>query len=299
RAFLDGPVEELCRMLDDWEIRQRQDLPPDVWEFLRRERFFGMIIPKKYGRLDISAQAHSEIEMQIASRSMTAASTVMVPNSLGPAELLLHYGTDAQKAHYLPRLARGEEIPCFALTGPEAGSDAAAMPDYGIVCRGRFGGREDVLGIRLTWEKRYITLGPVATVLGLAFKLYDPERLLGGEAERGITLALIPTDTPGVEIGERHDPLHAGFQNGPTRGREVFVSLDWLIGGEQYIGQGWRMLVERLGVGRGISLPALSVASGKLAARGTGAYARVRKQFGVPIGRFEGVEEALARIAGS
>ncbi len=299
RAFLDGPVEDLCRRLNDWEIEHdRHDLPPEVWAFIKSQGFFGMIIPKKYGGLEFSARAHSEVVMKIASRSMTAAVTVMVPNSLGPAELLMHYGTEEQKNHYLPRLARGEEIPCFALTGPEAGSDAAAMPDYGVVCRGSFEGRNDVLGIRLNWEKRYITLGPVATVLGLAFKLYDPDQLLGGEIERGITLALIPTDTPGVQIGNRHNPLNVAFQNGPNSGRDVFIPLDWLIGGQEYIGQGWRMLVERLAVGRGISLPALSVASGKMASRGTGAYARIRKQFKVPIGRFEGIEEALARIAG-
>ncbi|BAU50392.1 acyl-CoA dehydrogenase [Sulfurifustis variabilis] len=298
RAFLDGPVEELCRLVDDWDITHvRRDLPPEVWAFLKRHRFFGMIIPKRYDGLEFSALAHSEVVMKLASRSVTAAVTVMVPNSLGPAELLLHYGTDAQKDYYLPRLARGEEIPCFALTGPEAGSDASAMPDYGIVARGQFEGRE-VIGIRLTWEKRYITLGPVATVLGLAFKLYDPERLLGGEVERGITLALIPTTTPGVVIGERHNPLDIPFQNGPNSGRDVFVPLEWIIGGKDYIGQGWRMLVERLAVGRGISLPALSTGSGKLASRATGAYARVRRQFKVPIGRFEGVEEVLARIAG-
>lgn len=299
RAFLDGPVEELCRLLDDWEIvHERRDLPPRVWEFLKTHRFFGMIIPKRYGGLEFSAQAHSEVVMKIASRSITAAVTVMVPNSLGPAELLMHYGTEEQKRHYLPRLARGEEIPCFALTGPEAGSDASSIPDYGVVCRGTFQGKDGVLGVRVTWEKRYITLGPVATVLGLAFKLYDPDRLLGGEVERGITLALIPTDTPGVNIGRRHNPLNTPFQNGPNSGKDVFIPLDWLIGGREYIGQGWRMLVERLAVGRGISLPALSVASGKLACRGTGAYARVRKQFKLPIGRFEGIEEALARIAG-
>ncbi|MBI3899462.1 MAG: acyl-CoA dehydrogenase [Gammaproteobacteria bacterium] len=299
QAFLDGPVEELCRMVDDWEVvHVRRDLPPQVWAYLKQQRFFGMIIPKQYGGLEFSAQAHSEVVMKIASHSVTAAVTVMVPNSLGPAELLLHYGTDAQKNHYLPRLARGEEVPCFALTGPEAGSDASAMPDYGVVCRGDFQGKRDVLGIRVTWEKRYITLGPVATVLGLAFKLYDPEHLLGAQVERGITLALIPTDTPGVNIGNRHLPLNIPFQNGPNSGKDVFIPFDWLIGGPDYIGQGWRMLVERLAVGRGISLPALSAGSSKLASRATGAYARVRKQFKVPIGRFEGVEEALTRIAG-
>jgi acyl-CoA dehydrogenase len=300
QTFLDGPVEELCRMLDDWHItHDRHDLPPAVWTFIKTHKLFGMIIPKKYDGLEFSAQAHSEVVLKLASRSLTAAVTVMVPNSLGPAELLMHYGTEEQKNHYLPRLARGEEIPCFALTGPEAGSDAGSMPDYGVVCRGTFGGKNDVLGIRLTWEKRYITLGPVATLLGLAFKLFDPDGLLGPQIERGITLALIPTDTPGVQIGRRHDPLGAAFQNGPNSGADVFIPLDWLIGGPEYIGQGWRMLVERLAVGRGISLPALSVASAKMVCRGTGAYARIRKQFKVPVGYFEGVEEALARVAGN
>jgi acyl-CoA dehydrogenase len=299
RAFLDGPVEDLCRQLNDWEIEHEyHDLPSKAWTFIKSKGFFGMIIPKKYGGLEFSAHAHSEVVMKIASSSVTAAVTVMVPNSLGPAELLMHYGTEEQKNYYLPRLARGEEVPCFALTGPEAGSDAAAMPDHGVVCRGSFEGRNDVLGIRLNWEKRYITLGPVATVLGLAFKLYDPDRLLGGEVERGITLALIPTKTRGVQIGNRHNPMNVAFQNGPNSGRDVFIPLAWLIGGQAYIGQGWRMLVERLAVGRGISLPALSVAAGKMASRGTGAYARIRKQFKVSIGRFEGIEEALARIAG-
>jgi acyl-CoA dehydrogenase len=300
QAFLDGPVEELCRLLDDWEItHERHDLPPPAWAFIKEKKFFGMIIPKKYDGLEFSAQAHSEVVLKLASRSLTAAVTVMVPNSLGPAELLMHYGAEDQKNYYLPRLARGEEIPCFALTGPEAGSDASSMPDYGVVCRGSFDGKNDVLGIRLTWEKRYITLGPVATLLGLAFKLYDPDGLLGPQVERGITLALIPTDTPGVEIGRRHNPLNAAFQNGPNRGKDVFIPMEWLIGGPAYIGQGWRMLVERLAVGRGISLPALSAASAKMVSRGTGAYARIRKQFKLPVGRFEGVEEVLARIAGN
>ena len=299
QAFIDGPVETLCRMLDDWDItHERRDLSPEVWAYIKKNRFFGMIIPKQYGGLEFSALGHSEVVLKIASRSVTAAVTVMVPNSLGPAELLLHYGTDEQKNHYLPRLARGEEVPCFALTGPEAGSDAGAIPDYGVVCKQEYQGKPDVLGMRLTWEKRYITLGPVATVLGLAFKLYDPDRLLGPEVERGISLALIPTNTPGVNIGNRHNPLDIPFQNGPNSGKDVFIPMDWLIGGPAYIGQGWRMLVERLAIGRGISLPALSAGSGKLACRATGAYARVRKQFRLPIGKLEGVEEALARIAG-
>ncbi len=300
QAFLDGPVEHLCAQLDDWHItHERADLPPAVWAYIKEQRFFGMIIPKQFGGLEFSALAHSSVVMKIASRSITAAVTVMVPNSLGPAELLLRYGTDAQKHHYLPRLARGEDVPCFALTGPEAGSDASSIPDVGIVCRGQYQGKNDVLGMRVTWEKRYITLGPVATVLGLAFKLYDPEHLLGDKCELGITLALIPTNHPGVNIGRRHFPLNLAFQNGPNTGQDVFIPLEWVIGGQPYVGQGWRMLMECLAAGRSISLPALSTGGGKLAARATGAYARIRKQFKVPIGAFEGVEEALARIAGN
>ncbi len=299
RAFLDGPTETLCQMIDDWHITQEdRDLPPDVWAYIKDNGFFSMIIPRQYGGLEFSALAHSSVVMKISSRSITAAVTIMVPNSLGPAELLLRYGTDEQKAHYLPRLATGEEVPCFALTSPEAGSDAAAMTDSGVICKGDFNGEKDILGIRLNWEKRYITLGPVATVLGLAFKLYDPAHLLGDKEELGITCALIPTDTPGVEIGSRHFPLNQAFMNGPNRGRDVFIPLDWIIGGEKCAGQGWRMLMECLAAGRSISLPALSTGAGKLMSRATGAYARVRKQFKTPIGRFEGVEEALARIAG-
>jgi acyl-CoA dehydrogenase len=299
QAFLDGPVEELCRLLDDWRINEEwRDLPPDVWRFLKEQGFFGMIIPKKYGGLEFSALAHSSVVMKVASRSITGAVTVMVPNSLGPAELLLHYGTDAQKAFYLPRLARGEEVPCFALTSLDAGSDAASMTDTGVVCRGEFRGKPDVLGIRLNWSKRYITLSPIATVLGLAFKLYDPEHLLGRKDELGITVALIPTSTPGVVIGFRHAPLHNYFQNGPTSGRDVFIPVEWIVGGPERAGQGWRMLVECLAAGRSISLPALAAGAGKVAARATGAYARVRQQFHVPIGRFEGIQEALARIGG-
>lgn len=298
QAFLDGPVEELCRMLDDWRIVELdKDLPPAVWQFLKQERFFGMIIPAEYGGLGFSVMAHSQVIMKIASRSVTAAVTAMVPNSLGPAELLLHYGTQAQKDHYLPLLARGEEIPCFALTGPEAGSDAAAIPDRGVVCRGLFEGRE-IVGIRLNWEKRYITLGPVATLLGLAFKLSDPERLISDRTEPGITLALIPVTTPGISIGTRHMPLGIPFQNGPNWGRDVFIPLDWIIGGPARAGQGWRMLMECLGVGRSISLPALSTGAAKLSCRATGAYARIRRQFKLPIGQLEGIEEPLARMAG-
>ncbi|MDE2090010.1 MAG: acyl-CoA dehydrogenase, partial [Gammaproteobacteria bacterium] len=297
QAFLDGPVEELCRRLDDWRITHEDyDLPPEMWRFIKDHGLFGMIIPRRYGGLEFSALAHSSVVIKIASRSMTAAVTVMVPNSLGPAELLLHYGTEQQKSHYLPRLARGEEIPCFALTAPDAGSDAASMPDNGVICRGSFQGK-DIIGIRINWEKRYITLGPVATVLGLAFKLYDPDHLLGDKEELGITLALIPTHTPGISIGRRHMPLNATFQNGPNSGTDVFIPLDWIIGGPERIGQGWRMLMETLAAGRSISLPALSTGAGKLACRATGAYARVREQFKTPIGYFEGVEEALARMA--
>lgn len=296
QAFVDGPTEALCRQINDWQITQTQhDMPPEVWATLKAQRFFGMIIPKHYGGLGFSAIAHSAVVSKIATRSYSAALNVMVPNSLGPAELLLHYGTEAQKNHYLPRLASGEDIPCFALTGPSAGSDAGALPDSGVVCRGRFEGR-DIIGIRLNWDKRYITLCPVATLLGLAFKLYDPEHLIGGREELGITLALIPTDTPGVETGRRHFPLNAMFMNGPTTGHDVFIPLDWIIGGVAQAGQGWRMLMDCLSVGRSISLPALAAGSSKLAAYATGAYARVRTQFRTPLGKFEGVEEALARI---
>ncbi len=299
QAFIDGPVNELCRMIDDWKITEDlHDLPLPVWQFLKQQRFFGMIIPKQYGGLEFTAHGHSSVVMKIASRSITAAVTTMVPNSLGPAQLLLHYGTEEQKDHYLPRLASGEEIPCFALTGPEAGSDAAAMPDSGVVCRQIFHG-EETLGIRLNWEKRYITLGPVATVLGLAFKLYDPDHLIGEREERGITLALIPTDTPGIDIGSRHFPLNQAFMNGPNRGKDVFIPMDWIIGGQARIGEGWRMLMECLADGRSISLPALSTGAGKLSARTCGAYAAVRKQFKTPIGKFEGISEVLGRIAGN
>ena len=298
QAFIDGPVDTLCSMLDDWQItHELNDLPPQVWEFLKRERFFGMIIPKQYGGLEFSPLAHSAVIMKVFSRSSTAGVTVMVPNSLGPAELLLQYGTPAQKDHYLPRLASGEDIPCFALTAPSAGSDAGAIPDSGIICHGEIDGQR-VLGLRLNWDKRYITLGPVATVLGLAFKTWDPDHLLGEDEELGITCALIPTDTPGVVIGNRHLPLNAAFQNGPNQGHDVFVPLDAIIGGRDGIGQGWRMLVECLAAGRGISLPASGTSAGKMASRHTGAYARIRRQFRLPIARFEGVEEVLARIGG-
>ncbi|WP_456414614.1 acyl-CoA dehydrogenase [Thiolapillus sp.] len=298
RAFLDGPVETLCKMLDDWKItHEDQDLPPEVWDFIRQERFFGLVIPEEYGGLEFSAQAHSAVVMKISSRSIVAAVTVMVPNSLGPGKLLLHYGTQTQRDYYLPRLARGEEIPCFALTGPDAGSDAGALPDTGIVTHGEWEGKT-VLGVRLNWEKRYITLGPVATIIGLAFHMYDPEHLLGDKENLGITLALIPGDTPGVTIGARHIPLDIPFQNGPNWGKDVFIPMSQLIGEQEFIGKGWRMLMESLAEGRSISLPALSVGAAKVSSRYTGAYAAIRQQFNMPIGRFEGVEEALARIAG-
>lgn len=298
QAFLDGPVDELCSMIDDWQVtNDLNDLSPKTWEFIKKNKFLGMIIPKKYGGLEFSAIAHSSVVMKISTRSGTAGVSVMVPNSLGPAELLLHYGTEEQKDYYLPRLAVGKEIPCFALTGPSAGSDAGAIPDTGIVCKSKHEGKE-VLGLRLNWEKRYITLGPIATVLGLAFKAYDPDGLLGDEEDLGITCALIPTTTPGVSIGNRHNPLNSAFQNGPNWGKDVFIPMDWIIGGQDQIGKGWRMLVECLSVGRGISLPALGTGSGKYASYMTGAYAAIRKQFNVPIGKFEGVEEALTRIGG-
>ncbi|MBF0368847.1 MAG: acyl-CoA dehydrogenase [Magnetococcales bacterium] len=299
QAFLDGPVAELCRMIDDWQITATtQDLTPQVWRFMKEKRFFGLVIPKEYGGLGFSPSGHSAVVTKVASRSITAAVTVMVPNSLGPAELLRHYGTEAQKDHYLPRLADGREIPCFALTSPEAGSDAGSMPDTGVVCRGDWQGRKNVLGIRVNWDKRYITLAPVATVLGLAFRLHDPDGLLGMEKNVGITLALIPVPLPGMEIGSRHNPLDIPFQNGPTRGRDVFIPMEMVIGGAPRAGQGWRMLMDCLAEGRSISLPALSVGAGKTACRVVGDYARVRRQFKLPIGRFEGVQEAMGRMAG-
>jgi acyl-CoA dehydrogenase len=297
RMFLEGPVEKLCAMLDDWEIRRSGDLPEPVWAFMRDQGFMGMIIPKERGGLGFSALMHSHVVMKVASRSPAAAVTVMVPNSLGPAELLMRYGTDAQRDYYLPRLAAGKEIPCFALTAPEAGSDAASIPDRAIVCYGEHKGQR-VLGMRVTWNKRYITLAPVATILGLAFKLYDPDHLIGEQEDIGITLALVPTDTPGVQIGRRHYPADQSFQNGPTQGKDVFIPMEYVIGGEPRVGQGWRMLMDCLAAGRAISLPALGTGAAMFCARLTGAYARVRRQFGLPIGRFEGIEAPLARIAG-
>jgi len=300
QAFLDGPVEELCAMLDDWKINQvDHDLPKPVWTFLKKNKFFAMIIPKSYGGLEFSALGHSSVVMKIAGRSITAAVTVMVPNSLGPGELLMHYGTEKQKDYYLPRLSSGDEIPCFGLTGPENGSDAGAMADTGIVCRGTFDGKDNVLGIRLNWEKRYITLGPVATVLGLAFKLYDPDHLIGEDVDIGITLALIKTDIEGIDIGKRHFTSNHMFMNGPNRGKDVFIPMDWVIGEQDYVGKGWMMLMNCLSEGRAVSLPALSTGAGKYISRYTGAYSRIRKQFKIPIGYFEGVEESLAIIAGN
>ena len=299
QAFLDGPVEELCALVDDWKATfEDHDLPPAAWDLLKREKFFGMIIPKEHGGLGFSALGHSEVVRKLSTRSSAAAVTAMVPNSLGPGELIMKFGTDRQKDHWLPRLADGREIPCFGLTSPEAGSDAASMTDTGIVTFGEWQG-ERVLGIRLNWHKRYITLGPVATLLGLAFKLSDPERLLGGEEEIGITVALVPTDLPGVEIGRRHLPAMQAFMNGPNEGHDVFIPLDNIIGGRERAGQGWRMLMSALAAGRGISLPSQSAAAAAFAAYTTGAYARVRQQFHVPIGEFEGVQEKLARIAGN
>lgn len=297
-SFLRNQVEQLCSLVDDWDvIAKDHNLPPEVWHYLKKEKFFGMVIPKKYGGLGFSALAHSTVVTKIASRSVSAAVTTMVPNSLGPGELILHYGTEEQKQHYLPRLAEGVEIPCFALTGPDAGSDAASIPDTGIICRGQFNGAE-VVGIKLSWDKRYITLAPIATVLGLAFYLYDPDHLLGVEEDIGITLCLIPTSHPGVEIGTRHIPMNLAFMNGPTRGEDVFIPMEWIIGGPSMIGQGWRMLMECLSIGRSISLPALATGTSKIAYRLTGAYARVRRQFNTPIASFEGIEEALGYIAG-
>jgi acyl-CoA dehydrogenase len=300
QAFIDGPCEELCRMVDDWDITHRRaDLPPEIWDFLKKKGFFAMIIPKRYGGLEFSAYAHSCVLVKLSSRSATVSSTVAVPNSLGPGELLLHYGTEEQKNHYLPRLARGEDVPCFALTAPRAGSDAASIPDTGVVCRGMYEGRE-VIGLRLNFSKRYITLAPIATVVGLAFKLYDPDRLLGGDkTEYGITCALIPRDTAGLSIGRRHFPLNVPFQNGPLSGKDVFVPLDCIIGGPKMAGQGWRMLVEQLSVGRCISLPSNAAGGAKAGIFASAAYTRIRKQFNQPVGKFEGVEAALTRMAGA
>jgi acyl-CoA dehydrogenase len=296
QAFLDGPVETLCGMLDDFDITHRRaDLPPEVWHYIKSQRFFAMIIPKRYGGLEFSTYAHSCVLVKLASRSVTCSSTVAVPNSLGPGELLTHYGTEEQKNYYLPRLARGEEIPCFALTGPRVGSDAAAIPDTGVVARGLWQGRE-IIGLKLNFSKRYITLAPVATIVGLAFRMFDPEHLLGDKNDYGITCALIPHDVPGIEIGRRHLPLNIPFQNGPIVGRDVFVPIDCIIGGLKMAGSGWRMLVEQLSVGRCISLPASATGGALVGMFASGAYARIRRQFNTPIARFEGVEQVIARI---
>ncbi len=298
QAFLDGPCEQLCTMIDDWDITHvRADLPPELWDFIKQHKFFGLNIPTEYGGLGFSALMNHKVIQKLASISSVVSSTVGVPNSLGPAELLMQYGTDQQKQQYLPRLADGREVPCFALTGPFAGSDATSIPDYGIVCQGEWNGAQ-VLGIRLTLNKRYITLAPVATLIGVAFRMYDPDGLLGDTRDIGISLALVPHDTPGLEIGRRHFPLNTPFQNGPIHGDGVFVPLSQLIGGEDYAGRGWQMLMEVLSIGRSITLPSTASGGAKMCAVVTGAYARIRKQFGLSIGRFEGVEEALARIAG-
>jgi acyl-CoA dehydrogenase len=299
QAFIDGPCEELCRMYDDWEVtHKRADMPPHVWDYLKQKGFFAMIIPKKYGGLEFSAYAHSCVLVKLASRSGLLAATTAVPNSLGPAELLNHYGTEEQKNHYLPRLARGDEVPCFALTHPRAGSDAASMPDTGIVCRGQWQGRE-IVGLRLNFSKRYITLAPIATVVGLAFRMFDPDELLGDKVDIGITCALIPRNTPGLTIGRRHFPLNVPFQNGPLSGKDVFVPLDFIIGGAKMAGQGWRMLVEQLSVGRCISLPSNATGGAKGAVFSSGAYTRIRRQFNMPVGKFEGVEAVIARMVGN
>ncbi|MDP7591915.1 MAG: acyl-CoA dehydrogenase FadE [Litorilituus sp.] len=299
KTFIDGPVEQVCTMMNDWHTTHViADLPPKIWQFLKDNKFFAMIIKKQYGGLEFSAYAQSRVLQKLTSVSTTLASTVGVPNSLGPGELLQEYGTTAQQEHYLPRLACGEEIPCFALTSPEAGSDAGAIPDTGVVCMGNFKGKE-VLGMTLNWDKRYITLAPIATVLGLAFKLEDPEHLLSDQIELGITCALIPTNLDGVTIGRRHFPLNIPFQNGPTQGENVFVPLDYIIGGKEMAGQGWRMLVECLSVGRAITLPSNSTGGVKSIALATGAYSRIRRQFKLPIGKMEGIEEPLARLGGN
>ena len=299
KAFLEGPVEELCGMVDDWQItHELADLPPQIWQFIKDNKFFAMIIKKEYGGLEFSAFAQSRVLQKLTGVSSVLASTVGVPNSLGPGELLQEYGTKEQQDYYLPRLAKGDEIPCFALTSPEAGSDAGAIPDTGIICHGEYEGKE-VLGMKLNWDKRYITLAPIATVLGLAFKLHDPDNLLGETEDLGITCALIPTNIDGITIGRRHFPLNIPFQNGPTQGKDVFVPLDFIIGGQAMAGQGWRMLVECLSVGRAITLPSNSTGGIKSAALATGAYSRIRRQFKLPIGKMEGIEEPLARIGGN
>jgi acyl-CoA dehydrogenase len=298
QRFLDNEVEEVCRMTDDWKCEfEDKDLPPEVWQYLKDKGFFAMLIKKEFGGLGFSSAAQSAVVTKLATKSIALAVTVMVPNSLGPGELLMYYGTPEQQKQWLPGLIKGTELPCFGLTGPEAGSDATAMPDLGVVCHGEHEGRK-TLGIRLNFEKRYITLAPVATVVGLAFKLRDPEGLLGDKTrvDYGITCALIPAKHPGVQIGRRHYP-GAAFHNGPIFGKDVFIPIDWIIGGPAMAGKGWRMLVECLSAGRGISLPALATAAGQASYRMLGAYARIRRQFKVAIGQFEGVQEATGRVA--
>lgn len=295
QAFLDNEVEKLCSMLDEWEIYQQKDLPEPVWQFIKEHGFLGLIIPKEYGGRAFSSFAQSRIMSKIASRSLTTAVSCMVPNSLGPGELLLHYGTEEQKNRYLPGLAKGEEIPCFGLTSPEAGSDAGAIPDTGVVCYGQFEGQE-VLGLKMNFSKRWITLAPIATVIGLAFKMYDPDKLLGDQTEYGITCALLPASHAGVKIGARHNP-GPPFMNGTVEGKDVFIPLDWIIGGIENAGKGWRMLMECLAVGRGISLPALSTATAEMAYLNVGAFSRIRQQFKISVGKFEGVQEANSEIA--
>jgi len=298
QEFIDGPTDRLCELADDWKTTFiDKDISPEIWDVVKKEGFLGLIIPKEYGGKGFSSTAISEIVMRIASRGSSAAVTVIVPNSLGPGELLMMYGTQEQKDHYLPRLADGRDIPAFALTSENAGSDATNMTDVGVVCYEQYNGKK-TLGMRINWSKRFISLGPVCTVLGLAFMLTDPDGILGDQEDLGITLALIPTDTKGVTIGRRHIPSNQAFPNGPNQGEDVFVPMDWIIGGQDRIGQGWRMLVSALAAGRGIMLPAMSIAGMKVAAYSTGAYARVREQFNLPISRFEGIQEVAANIAG-
>ena len=298
QSFIDNEVEQLCAMLDEWDIHTNQDLSPETWQFIKDKGFLGLIIPKTYGGREFSAFAQSRIMSKVASRSLTAAVSCMVPNSLGPGELLLNYGTDEQKNRYLPGLAKGTEIPCFGLTGPEAGSDAGAIPDTGIVCYGEFEGK-NVLGLNMNFSKRWITLAPIATVVGLAFKLHDPEGLLGDstKSDYGITCALIPASHEGVIVGPRHHPGGSPFMNGTVEGKDVFIPIDWIIGGAENAGKGWRMLMECLAVGRGISLPALSTAAGEMTYLTVGAFAKIRQQFSISVGKFTGVQEATSEIA--
>ncbi|MDP7034698.1 MAG: acyl-CoA dehydrogenase [Planctomycetota bacterium] len=294
KAFLDGPVEELCNLVSPWELIQLQDLPEHVWAFLRKHRFFGLMIPEEYGGHGFSSLGFSAVIGKLGTHSMILNSIVIIPNSIGPAELIWHYGTQAQKDRYLEPLAHGKEIPAFALTEPHAGSDAASLTSSGTL----FKRQDGSLAIRLNWNKRYITLAPIATLLGLAFQLYDPENLLGKGTELGITCALVHTDLPGVEQGNRHDPMGSGFPNGPTRGHDVIIDAEQIIGGLEYAGKGWIMLMEALSGGRALSLPASATAGVKGIAHSVGAYAHLRKQFGVSIGKFEGIQEPLARLTG-